>query len=98
MLCDMYSTCTFKIDIGFNMMLCSNRFPEGRKIAVFIMSSFVFLYSNVRIFIVVVRTYRQISALTQSLSANGGNAGFVTVQAMRSSIFLNNYVCDISRS
>ena len=74
-------------------MLCSNRFPKGRDAAILLMSGFVIgvvipgiaiVYSTVRIFIVVVRTHRQISALEQSRIVNMGNAIFVTVQAMRS--------------
>ena len=93
-ICGLYSTCTFKIDIGWNMMVCSNRFPVGRDTAILLMSSFVIgcvipgiaiVYSTVRIFIVVVQTHRQISALEQSIAVNAGNAGFVRIQAMRSS-------------
>ena len=74
-------------------MLCSNRFPKCRGGATLLMSGFVIgvvipgiaiVYSTVRIFIVVVRTHRQISALEQSITVKMGNAGFVTVQAMRS--------------
>ena len=46
------------------------------------------IYGTVRIFIVVVRTHRQISVLEQSVTVGNtsiGNTGFVTVQAMRSS-------------
>ena len=72
-------------------MLCSNRFPKGIEAAILLMSGLVIgvvipgiaiVYSTVRILIVVVRTHRQISALEQSVKM--GNAGFVTVQAMRS--------------
>ena len=90
----LFSLVNFKFDIRWNMMLCTNRYPEGRNTAIVFMSSFVIgvvipgiaiVYSTVRIFIVVVRTHRQISALGQSLAVNTGDAGFVTLQAMRSS-------------
>jgi len=92
-ICGLFSASHFKVDIRWNVMLCSNRFPKGREGATWLMSGFVvgvvipgiaIVYSTVRIFIVVVRTHRQISALEQSITVKMGNAGFVTVQAMRS--------------
>ena len=90
----LFSLVNFKFDIRWNMMLCTNRYPESRNTAIVFMSGFVIgcvipgiaiVHSTVRIFIEVVRTHRQISALGQSLAVNTGDAGFVTLQAMRSS-------------
>ena len=90
----LYSATSFTINIDWNRKLCSHLLPDDRGMAAFYMLSFVIatvlpitaiVYSTVRICIVVVQTNRQISALEQPLAVGTGNAGFVTIQAMRSS-------------
>ena len=92
-MCGLFSASHFNVDIRWNVKLCSTRIPKGRDGAILLMSGFVIgvvipgiaiVYSTVRIFIVVVRTHRQISALERSIIVKMGNAGLVTVQAMLS--------------
>ena len=91
------ATANFKVNITWNTVMCTYRFPRDDNLQAFYMAYFVIcivlpvsiiVYGTMRIFIVVVRTHRQISALEQSVALENssiGNNGFVTVQAIRSS-------------
>ena len=87
----------FKVNITWNTAVCAYRMPKDNSVEALYMAYFligavlpvsVIIYGTVRIFVVVVRTHRQITALEQSVTVDNssiGNTGFVTVQAIRSS-------------
>ena len=87
----------FKVTLGWNTEMCTFRILRDRHLAVFYMFYVVvgvvlpvciIVYGTTRIFIVVVRTHRQIAALEHSITGESnpvGNIRFVTVQALRSS-------------
>ena len=87
----------FKVNVTWNTAMCAYRVQRDNGLEAFYMAYFligvvlpvsVIIYGTMRIFIVVVRTHRQITALEQSVtvgSSSIGNTGFVTVQAIRSS-------------
>ena len=77
--------------------MCAYDIPKDGNMKAYFMAYLLFavalpvsliIYGTVRMFLVVVRTHRKISALEQSVTVgNGsiGNTGFVTMQAIRSS-------------
>ena len=83
--------------ITWNTEVCVYRIPNERTMKAGSMTFFVIavklpvsliIYCTIRIFIVVLRTHRQISVLEQSVTVGNnafGNNGFITVQAIRSS-------------
>ena len=87
----------FKVSLGWNSVMCTFRYSRDHHLAVFYMLYVVvggalpvsiIVYGTTRIFIVVVRTHRQIAALERSITGDSnptGNIRFVTVQALRSS-------------
>ena len=91
------ATANFNVNITWNPVMCTYRYPRDHNLQAFYMTYFVIgdvlplsiiAYGTVRIFNVVVRTHRQISALEHSVAVGKrsmGNNGFVTVQAIRSS-------------
>ena len=91
------ATLNFTVKVTWNSMICAYDIPTDRNVKAYYMAYLLvgvalpvslIIYSNVRIFIVVVRTHRQISALEQSVAVGDnstGNTGFITAQAIRSS-------------
>ena len=83
--------------ITWNTDVCVYRIPNERTVKAGSMTFFLIavvlpvsliIYCTIRIFIAVMRTHRQISALEQSVTVGNsstGNTGLVTVQAIRSS-------------
>ena len=93
----MLATLNFTVHIRWNSVMCAFDIPTDRTKKAYYMSYLLvgvvlpislIIYGTVRIFIVVVRTHRQISAIEQSIAIGNssiGNTGFVTAQAIRSS-------------
>ena len=89
---------TFKVESTWNTAVCTFRYPSDRKFRIFVLTYFIvgiilprcfLVYGTVRIFIVVLRTHRQVTAQAQSIGVTGSGAaqsGTVTGQAIRSSV------------
>ena len=88
----------FKVESTWNTSICTYRYPSDSKFRIFILNYFIvaailprcfLVYGTVRIFIVVLRTHRQVTAQAQSIGVAGsgsGQSGTVTGQAIRSSV------------
>ena len=89
---------TFNVDFTWNTSVCTYRYSNDPTFGIFILSYFVaaaivprclLVYGTFRIFMVILRTHRQVMAQAQSISVVGGGAtqpGAVTAQAIRSSV------------
>ena len=87
----------FTVNVKWNSVICAYDMPTNGRVKAYYMAYLLvgvalpvslILYGTVRMFIVVVRTRRRISALEHSVAGGNnstGNAGFVTAQAIRSS-------------
>ena len=87
----------FIVNVKWNFVMCAYDIPKDGNMKAYFMAYLLvavalpvslIIYGTVRMFLVVVRTHRKISALEQSVTVgNGsiGNTGFVTMQAIRSS-------------
>ena len=89
---------TINVDLTWNTSICTYRFSNDPTLGIFNLSYFfaaailprcLLVYGTFRIFIIVLRTHRQVTAQAQSISVVGGGAtqpGTVTAQAIRSSV------------
>lgn len=93
-----FATIYFKLDLTWNTNMCTSRYPHNFGLNVFYLAYFVvaavlprivLVYCTGRIFIVVLRTHRQVAAQAQSIATcaiGSTNQGVVTYHAIRSSI------------
>ena len=91
------SSLNFTVNIKWNSVIYAYDMPTDGRVKAYYMAYLLvgvalpvslIIYGTVRMFIVVVRTHRHISALEQSVAGGNnsvGNTGFVTAQAIRSS-------------
>ena len=87
----------FTVNAKWNSVICAYDMPTDRRVKAYYMAYLLvgvalpvslIIYGTVRMFIVVVRTHRHISAFEHSVAGGNnsiGNTGFVTAQAIRSS-------------